>query len=136
MDKIIVDKKDETNSKVIIAYWTQETLDEIKQKSGELADICEYQVHYWALNLTHTTKDNEEIIVHIPLVIFNYPQEVTTGTTSFSLNEVDLVSEATRELAEAKAEEAYQDFLENFPLASRMRFEPSCVSLNTLHRHP
>ena len=49
MDKII--KEFTTDKFVSVVLWDSQTLQEIHEKSGELADHSEYQVHYWSLKM-------------------------------------------------------------------------------------
>ena len=50
-------------------------------------------------------KDYSIIDVTIPLVIYNYPQTVTSVTIDFEGKDMIKMSEATKELAEAKAQQ-------------------------------
>ena len=82
----------DTNSLITISLWEDETLHEIGEKSGELAKRNEFQVHYWALNLIKKFSDNSKVVVSIPLVIYNYPQEVAGASIDFELKDVEKIA--------------------------------------------
>lgn len=117
--------------KVCLCYFTQDSLEAIRVNSGELADTCEYQTHYFALNLKKTFSDNSEFYIHIPILFFNYKQEVNGASIDFDLNDVEDVSKQLEPLAKVKAEQVYVKLKDRFE-----DYTPSFVSLNTLHRHP
>lgn len=121
----------DTNSLITISLWEDETLQEIGEKSGELAKKNEFQVHYWALNLIKKFEDNSKIVVSIPLVIYNYPQEVASASIDFELKDVEKVSNETKELAVTLGTELYSKIKNKFK-----GFKPVITPLNSLHRHP
>lgn len=134
----IVDKVDEQRKLNVIVLWKQETLQEIKKKSGKLADKSEYQVHYWALNLVKDFDNGEKLVIQIPLVIFNYPQTVTGVSISFSLTDVEQISNGLEDLVKEEAKKAVAELTTLFEEvdADINDFKVEVVSLNTLHRHP
>lgn len=78
-------------------------------------------------------KDNSIIDVTIPLVIYNYPQTVTSVTVDFIGKDMEKMSEATRELAEAKAKQ----LLVKLPDTFKTHFNEIILTpYMTLHRHP
>ena len=129
MDKVI--KEYATDKFVSVVLWDSQTLQEIYEKSGELADSSEYQVHYWSLNMQKVFEDGSILVVQIPTTIFNYPQEVAGDSIDFELKDVEDVSNALapiQELEVAKLMPLVEKHFEGFTFQS--------VSLNTLHRHP
>ena len=77
-------------------------------------------------------KDYSIIDVTIPLVIYNYPQTVTSVTIDFEGKDMIKMSEATKELAEAKA----QQFLLRLPDSFKADFHEIILTPSmTLHRH-
>ena len=129
MDKTINDY--DIPNMATIVLWDNETLQEIYQKSGELAQHCEYQVHYWALNLKKVFSDGSLLYIQIPTVLFNYPQEVAGASVDFDLKDVEEVSNQLEPIQQLEIEKLYDTFKAKFP-----DFEFESVSLNTLHRHP
>ena len=78
-------------------------------------------------------KDYSIIDVTIPLVIYNYPQTVTSVTIDFEGKDMIKMSEATKELAEAKA----QQLLLRLPDSFKTDFNEIILTpYMTLHRHP
>ena len=78
-------------------------------------------------------KDYSIIDVTIPLVIYNYPQTVTSVTIDFEGKDMIKMSEATKELAEAKA----QQLLSKLPDSFKTDFNEIILTpYMTLHRHP
>lgn len=78
-------------------------------------------------------KDYSIIDVTIPLVIYNYPQTVTSVTIDFEGKDMIKMSEATKELAEAKA----QQLLSKLPDSFKTDFNEIILTpYITLHRHP
>lgn len=130
-EKVINDYK--ARNFVTITLWDDKTLQEIKEKSGELAEDCEYQVHYWSLNLQKVFSDNSVCLVHIPTCIFNYPIEVSHAAIDFDLNDVEKISEMVLPLQQLEVSKALEA-VKHIPELEG--FTPISVSLNTLHRHP
>ena len=78
-------------------------------------------------------KDYSIIDVTIPLVIYNYPQTVTSVTIDFEGKDMIKMSEATKELAKAKA----QQLLLRLPDSFKTDFNEIILTpYMTLHRHP
>ena len=116
-----------------ISLWKQKWLNQITHLSGTLATNNEYQVHMWNLVFRKIFKDYSIIDVTIPLVIYNYPQTVTSVTIDFEGKDMIKMSEATKELAEAKA----QQLLLRLPDSFKADFNEIILTpYMTLHRHP
>ena len=129
MDKVI--KEYTTDKLVTIVLWDNQTLQEIYNNSGELADTCEYQVHYWSLNIQKIFEDGSILVIQIPTTIFNYKQEVAGGSIDFELKDVEEVSNALEPIQELESAKRMPLVEKNFK-----DFTFQSVSLNTLHRHP
>ena len=71
--------------------------------------------------------------VAIPLVIFNYPQEVAPASIDFEGKDMTKIADQTIELAKLKAEEllANKTFMKKFK-----DYTPILTKAMTLHRHP
>ena len=120
-----------TDKLITISLWRDETLQEIARKSGELAINNEFQIHYWSLNLIKEYKDNSKFCISIPLVIYNYKQEVSPASIDFELEDVEKMSDTTKELAVKLGNNLYKVIKDKFP-----DFKPYITPLNSLHRHP
>ena len=129
MDKVI--KEYTTDKLVTIVLWDNQTLQEIYNNSGELADTCEYQVHYWSLKIQKIFEDGCILVIQIPTTIFNYKQEVAGGSIDFELKDVEEVSNALEPIQELEIAKLMPLVEKNFK-----DFTFQSVSLNTLHRHP
>ena len=116
-----------------ISLWKQKWLNQITNLSGTLAINNEYQVHMWSLVFRKVFKDSSIIDVAIPLVIYNYPQKVTPVTIDFKGEDMIKMSEATKELAQAKAKQLLVKLPDNFKADFN---EVILTPYMTLHRHP
>ena len=87
----------------------------------------------WNLVFRKIFKDYSIIDVTIPLVIYNYPQTVTSVTIDFEGKDMIKMSEITKELAMAKAKQ----LLIKLPNEFKTNFnEVILTPYMTLHRHP
>ena len=105
----------------------------IKEQSDQPAN--EYQVHWWAA-VARIQLDGEQLDIGIPLVAYNYPQQVSPGSIDFNLKDVEKMSEATQELAQVKMQE-----LQNQPIYERINelfpnAEWILAPMQQTHRHP
>lgn len=87
----------------------------------------------WSLVFRKVFKDNSIIDVAIPLVIYNYPQKVTPVTIDFKGEDMIKMSEATKELAQAKAKQLLVKLPDKFKTDFN---EVILTPYMTLHRHP
>lgn len=87
----------------------------------------------WSLVLRKIFKDHSVMDVTIPLVIYNYPQTVTSVTIDFEGKDMIKMSEETKELAEAKAKQLLTKLPEEFKADFN---EILLTPYMTLHRHP
>ena len=120
---------------VALNLWKQEWLNKITHLSGTLAINNEYQVKYWSLVFRKTFEDNSILDISIPLVIFNFEQEVGSSTTTLIGDDDGAIkiAEMTTELAHAKAKE----ILANKEVQTLFKdFDALIVPFMTLHRHP
>ena len=71
--------------------------------------------------------------IAIPLVIFNYPQEVAPASIDFEGKDMTKIAEETKELANLKANE----LLSNKTFTEKFKgYTPILTKAMTLHRHP
>ena len=87
----------------------------------------------WSLVFRKIFKDKSIMDITIPLVIYNYPQTVTSVTIDFEGKDMIKMSEITKELAMAKAKQ----LLIKLPNEFKTNFnEVILTPYMTLHRHP
>ncbi len=131
----IFDTTDTDNVGVVL--WSEDTLQAITKQSGANAKGNEYQVHYWALNVRITTRDNSRLDVSIPTVIFNYKQEVSPAHIDFELNDVDEVSNALEIIHNIEVNKLLAVVKDQFSEAIAVTtVEYMSTNLNSLHKHP
>lgn len=115
----------------------QACLQDIFKRSGPLATSAEFQVDYWNLVFRHTFPDNSIIDIAVPLVFFNYPQEVSGVRIDFEMKDVSAISDKLLPVANNLASAVLAT---EFPAALsslfNLEFETLLVPLNTIHRHP
>jgi len=119
-----------------ILFWDRKWIEKIQELSGmDGAYRTEWQFHYWAL-VGRTIVDTQILDVALPLVAFNYPQEVGGASVEFDLKDVQEMSEVTREVAELKAQSIMDsDFMKTLEKELHIS-EWNLVSFNSIHAHP
>lgn len=113
----------------------QHALNEITRLSGPAATNNEYQVHYSSL-VYQVSEGEQTLNISVPLVFFNYKQEVSSASISFELTDVTEASKAIEPLVVAKAQELmatpfHAYIMEQFPTA-----EAIIAPMQQIHRHP
>lgn len=120
-----------------IIFKDHNAMQEIFEQSGPHAKSCEFQVHYHSLVFRHRAADKSLLDIAIPLVYFNYAQEVSGARIDFEMKDVSSISDKLLPVAQSKANEIISS---SFPidLASifGVAFTPIIVPLNSIHRHP
>lgn len=115
----------------------QSVLQKIYTQSGPLAATAEFQVDYWALVFRHKFKDNSIVDVSIPLVFFNYPQEVNGAHIDFDMTDVSELSSKLLPVAQKAASDVLAtDFKKTIETIFNVTFEEMLIPLNTIHKHP
>lgn len=120
-----------------VVGFPHKSLQEIYANSGPLADTAEFQVDYWALNFRKVMEDKTILDFAVPLVFFNYPQEVSGARIDFEMKDIDDVSGKLLPIAQKRAAEVLEtDFQKNLQTLFKCEFEVMLVPLNTIHKHP
>lgn len=120
-----------------IIFKDHSALQAIYQQSGPLADSCEFQVHYWALVFRHTAADSSIFDIAIPVVYFNYAQEVSGARIDFDMSEVSTISTKLAPVAQMEAGKLLATpFKSAIESAFGIEFTPMLTELNTIHKHP
>ncbi len=133
--KKVINRK--TLDKFGLLLTTQKSLDDFTQKSGKLATsgANEYQHHYSSI-VYNVTAGNESLDISIPLVLYNYKQEVSAASIGFELTDVAEMVEATSPVSAALA----VDFQEQPVHAKIMELFPDATINIThyqqVHKHP
>ena len=131
--KKIVDKS--INSYYSILLHTDKAMEKYRTRSGMGKQYTtEYQHHYWFIT-ARLELDKEIFDINVPLVMFNYPQSVSSASVNFDLEEVEATSDKLSALAEEKAAEFIDSDIgklisDSFPVDWRI------TALGTLHTHP
>jgi hypothetical protein len=95
----------------------------------------EFQAYYYALNYRKTFNDNSIWEVHIPILFFNFPQEVTAGSiTQPGKDTLGLIQDISDSHRNEAIEISKQ--LKVFSALEAMGLEPSISSMHSIHRHP
>ncbi len=129
----INDKVDNNNFGLLM--FKQSVLNKIFLDSGELAKNNEWQFHYTAL-VGSTTIENQTISVAIPLVCYNYKQEVSGAHIKFHLSDVEEVSDACLDIAKMKAKEFLATNTKDKLYKLFGNLEWKIVPLMSCHKHP
>ena len=129
---VITDRKDMNIFGIHLT--TQVALDAFQLKSGMRGPYSvEYQHHYWAA-VGRMEAGGQTLDVCVPVVMYNYPQEVTGASVKFNLAEVEDVSNQLLELADAKTKEFMASCGKK--LTKTLGLKWSIVPSHTLHVHP
>ena len=133
--KQIVDVRN-TNNYGVVGFPIK-ALQEIYKKSGKFADEAEFQVDYWALNFRATMPDGSHLDIAVPLIFFNYKQEVSGARIDFEMADVKAISDKLTPVAQKFANDVLAtQFKAHIEKLFNIKFEPMLVPLNTIHKHP
>lgn len=125
------------NNDTAIVLFKSKDLKDFKEKSGELANTCEFQCHYTALVRIEEFEDKSKQYLIFPLIYYNYPQKVTSTTIGFDMKEVAKISKEVFEpskniykLLKKKLIDSGIDFGKENKVLYKM------TMFNTIHKHP
>ena len=112
--------------------------------SGSLAKNSEFQAHYWALNIMFDNNETlKNVIINVPITMFNYQQEVSGAHIDFDLVDVLKVSDDTKSIAEAQAgsfihtnENTIKQIIQKVFKTDATEIKYELSPLNSIHRHP
>lgn len=138
VDKII-DTVNKNNMGIILKDHM--VMQDIRTKSGPIADSCEYQVHYWAAIYRITNNvDNSILDICIPTCYFNYKQQSTSGHIDFELVDVEAVSVQVKPIHNMKINDldrlGFKDRLAELFEGQDVSIEMTESDYNTIHKHP
>lgn len=131
----IKDSKDPKNHGIILI--SQKAMQEVFEKSGPLAKSCEFQTHYWFLNLRYKGDDDSILDIAIPTIYFNYPQKVSGARIDFEMKDVSDTSAKVLPIHFMKVNELLKTgLIENLEAYFNVKFETMSVDVGSIHRHP
>ena len=131
----IKETKSSKNQGIILI--SQQAMQEIYEKSGPLANSCEFQTHYWFLNLRYRAEDNSILDIAIPTVYFNYTQKVSGARIDFEMKDVGEISAKVLPIHNMKVGEILKsDFIKYIELYFGVTFEKLSVDVGSIHKHP
>ena len=118
-----------------IYFGSTKSLEEFQKNSGMSgAYSVEYQYHSWDA-IGRLKKDDQILDICIPLVFFNYEQDVSGGSVEFHLQDVEDAAELCKVAAEAKFKELRETMFFK-ELESMGIVDWKITSLSNLHVHP
>lgn len=126
-----------TNKNIFgVSLQTTKSIEEIQDNSGMSGSYkLEYQVHYWSL-VGRMEQDGQKFDISIPMVFFNYPQEVNGAHIDTDLEEITEASESNSELADQKIEEFQKTEMYKW-LYEVLGFETwQKIPMSSIHCHP
>lgn len=131
------DTKDVT--KLSIVLMRQSVLNAISAICQPVAGASEFQVHYRAL-VVRVKNDQNEFIINIPTVFYNFKQSVAHSSVDYHLDDIDNEALAVKGISD----KVIQDIFKEMPLlgslgaiydgAANVTF--SEVNSGSIHRHP
>ena len=125
-------------SNIGIVLLQQQTLDDIKEKSGPLTASNEYQAHYWALVCRIHQPDKSVIDICLPTVFFNYKQIVSGAHIDFELQDVCDMSDKVESVHNMMVNKYMNSpfIIELQKLLSAYHIEFISTDVNSFHKHP
>ena len=120
-----------------IILLNHKSIQAIYDQSGPLASSCEFQVHYWTLNLRFRAPDNSLLDIAIPTCYFNYEQLVSGGHIDFEMEDVKDFSAKLEPLHNMKVNELLAtDIIPKLSSIFSVEFEAMSSDINSIHKHP
>jgi len=120
-----------------VILLNHKSIQAIYDQSGPLAKSCEFQVHYWTLNLRYRAEDDSILDIAIPTVYFNYEQKVSGAHIDFEMEEVKDLSEKLEPLHNVKVNELLvTGIVQRISDIYGVAFQAMSSDINSIHRHP
>lgn len=126
----------EAQHKMNIVLFDYETIDKIVNECEPHAKASEFQVHYNSLQ-AHITKGDYEVCITVPLSFYNFEQEVTSGSVSMEMKDVNKYAELASKLNQDKMQEVFKEL----PIMEHIQalgfdVEYTVSNNGSIHRHP
>lgn len=129
---------DQRGAYIGFLYTTKKMIHEITTNSGPLAKDNEYQVHY--NSLTYRLEYRGSFVdISIPTVVYNYPQEVSSATIEFDMQDILDLREKLTPLDDAKIAEVNSKFhkhIKAFAIHHGYNLTILKSEMSNIHRHP
>jgi len=120
-----------------IILLNHKSIQAIYDQSGPLASSCEFQVHYWTLNLRFRAPDTSLLDIAIPTCYFNYEQLVSGGHIDFEMEDVKDYSAKLEPLHNMKVNELLATgVIQKLSSIFSVQFEAMSSDINSIHKHP
>lgn len=131
------DTRDTTKLSVVLLK--QSTLNAISAICQPVAGASEFQVHYRAL-VTRIKNANNELIISIPTVFYNFKQKVAHASVDYHLDDIDKMAEEVKPISDA----VINNIFSQVPLLGQLKalygdeaeVTYSEVNSGSIHRHP
>ena len=123
-------------NKINYVIFHQNILNQIQNKCLPVADGCEFQFHYWALQIKINAQDGRRFAFTFPLTFFNFNQKVSGASVDFNLPEVDAEAEKVKEPAKALAKKLIKVFPKQFFIEKGFDVKFEFGDIGSIHRHP
>ena len=120
-------------SKLSILLMNSSTIKDLFTKCIPNAKGSEFQVHYRAI-VYHCHLGRAEVIVTVPTVFYNFPQEVSSGSVDYHLNDMTTAAEQVKPLSLAMVNQLHG--ISSYLDSKFDRVEVTEVADNSFHRHP
>ena len=126
----------EAKFKCNIALFDHETIKTLVEECQPHAKASEFQIHYHSLQ-AHITKGSYEVCVTVPLAFYNFDQEVTSGSVSMEMKDVNEIAVIAEELLDDKVAEVFKLY-PIFDHIQHLGFDVNYTVSNngSIHRHP
>jgi len=126
----------EARFKLNIALFDMKTIQSMVDECKPHAGASEFQIHYHSIQ-AHMRNGNNEVIITIPLAFYNFDQEVSSGSVSMEMKDVNKESEKCIELLQPQIGELF----EKMPVLKHLSALGYEVDFTTsdngsIHRHP
>lgn len=131
--KIILQENFKDSSQV---FYRAQDIHEIRKLSGRLAENNEYQVHYIAILIIDTYKDDSKNISVLPIAYYNYPQKVSRGSILFNMPEASKKIEEILPVVKLHAEKLINQLNKLKKHKDIINREFKLNLVNNIHRHP
>lgn len=131
--KIILQENFKDSSQV---FYRAQDIHEIRKLSGRLAENNEYQVHYIAILIIDTYKDDSKNISVLPIAYYNYPQKVSRESILFNMPEASKKIEEILPVVKLHAEKLINQLNKLKKHKDIINREFRLNLVNNIHRHP
>ncbi len=120
-------------SSLSILLMNESTIKNLFTKCLPNAQDSEFQVHYRAI-VYHCYLGQAQVLVTVPTVFYNFPQEVSSGSVDYHLNDMTEAAQQVKPLSLAMVGQMHQ--ISAYLESKFDKIEVTEVADNSFHRHP